>query len=172
MASPLIRCFSKVGRQVSRPWSVCQHGLRNRSTQPDMSAEQAAALGVTYPPLQTYSEEEGMMRDAVNKFAQERLAPFVSKMDENSLMDPEVIKSLFEQGGMVVGARRTGWCQELQRCWVFHTQQFPVCIKNGPPPKRTSSQFDATVGEALESTWASIPCGTRSTPCRVHFLTN
>ncbi|XP_070980644.1 short/branched chain specific acyl-CoA dehydrogenase, mitochondrial isoform X3 [Oncorhynchus clarkii lewisi] len=98
MASPLIRCFSKVGRQVSRPWSVCQHGLRNRSTQPDMSAEQAAALGVTYPPLQTYSEEEGMMKDAVNKFAQERLAPFVSKMDENSLMDPEVIKSLFEQG--------------------------------------------------------------------------
>jgi hypothetical protein len=26
-------------------------------------------------------------------------------------------------------------CQELQRCWVFHTQKFPVCIKNGPPPK-------------------------------------
>ncbi|XP_038840158.1 short/branched chain specific acyl-CoA dehydrogenase, mitochondrial-like [Salvelinus namaycush] len=100
MASPLIRCFSKVGRQVSRPWSVCQHGLRNRSTQPDVSAEQAAALGVSYPPLQTYSEEEGMMRDAVNKFAQERLAPFVSKMDENSHMDPEVIKSLFEQGLM------------------------------------------------------------------------
>nr|XP_046189590.1 short/branched chain specific acyl-CoA dehydrogenase, mitochondrial-like [Oncorhynchus gorbuscha] len=98
MASPLIRCFSKVGRQGSRPWSVCQQGLRNRSTRPDMSAEQAAAPGVSYPPLQTYSEEEGMMRDAVNKFAQERLAPFVSKMDENSLMDPEVIKSLFEQG--------------------------------------------------------------------------
>nr|XP_046189581.1 short/branched chain specific acyl-CoA dehydrogenase, mitochondrial-like [Oncorhynchus gorbuscha] len=100
MASPLIRCFSKVGRQGSRPWSVCQQGLRNRSTRPDMSAEQAAAPGVSYPPLQTYSEEEGMMRDAVNKFAQERLAPFVSKMDENSLMDPEVIKSLFEQGLM------------------------------------------------------------------------
>uniref|UniRef100_A0A4W5JDV5 HDGF like 3 n=1 Tax=Hucho hucho TaxID=62062 RepID=A0A4W5JDV5_9TELE len=36
---------------------------------------------------------------------------------------------------MVVGARRTGLCQELQRFWVFHTQQFPVCINNGPPPK-------------------------------------
>ncbi len=34
----------------------------------------------------------------VKKFAQERLAPFVSKMDENSAMDEEVIKSLFEQG--------------------------------------------------------------------------
>jgi hypothetical protein len=34
---------------------------------------------------------------------------------------------------MVVDARLL--CQELQHCWVFHTQQFPVCIKNGPPPK-------------------------------------
>ena len=36
---------------------------------------------------------------------------------------------------MVVGARGTGLCQELQRCFVFHAQQFPVCIKNGPPAK-------------------------------------
>jgi hypothetical protein len=42
--------------------------------------------------------------------------------------------SSFEQG-MVVGARRTNLCQELQCCWVFHTQQFPMCFKNGPPPK-------------------------------------
>uniref|UniRef100_A0A8C7YSK4 Short/branched chain specific acyl-CoA dehydrogenase, mitochondrial n=1 Tax=Oryzias sinensis TaxID=183150 RepID=A0A8C7YSK4_9TELE len=34
------------------------------------------------------------------KYAQERIAPFVSKMDENSAMDEEVIKSLFEQGLM------------------------------------------------------------------------
>lgn len=34
----------------------------------------------------------------VKKYAQERIAPFVSKMDENSTMDEEVIKSLFEQG--------------------------------------------------------------------------
>ena len=34
---------------------------------------------------------------------------------------------------MVVGARCTGLCQELQHCWVFHAEQFPVCIKNGPP---------------------------------------
>ena len=37
--------------------------------------------------------------------------------------------------GMVVGARRTGLCQELQCGLVFHAQQFPVCIRNGPPPK-------------------------------------
>lgn len=34
----------------------------------------------------------------VKKYAQERIAPCVSKMDENSAMDEEVIKSLFEQG--------------------------------------------------------------------------
>uniref|UniRef100_A0AAZ3PD07 Rab-GAP TBC domain-containing protein n=1 Tax=Oncorhynchus tshawytscha TaxID=74940 RepID=A0AAZ3PD07_ONCTS len=32
--------------------------------------------------------------------------------------------SAFEHG-LVVGARRTGLCQELERCWVFHAQQFP-----------------------------------------------
>uniref|UniRef100_A0A674MRS9 Short/branched chain specific acyl-CoA dehydrogenase, mitochondrial n=1 Tax=Takifugu rubripes TaxID=31033 RepID=A0A674MRS9_TAKRU len=53
-----------------------------------------------FPPLQTYSDEERMMRDSVRKYAQERIAPFVSKMDEESYMDTDVIKSLFEQGLM------------------------------------------------------------------------
>ena len=26
-------------------------------------------------------------------------------------------------------------CQQLQNCWVFHDQQFALCIKNGAPPK-------------------------------------
>lgn len=34
----------------------------------------------------------------VKKFAQERIAPFVSKMDEDSVMDADVISALFEQG--------------------------------------------------------------------------
>ena len=42
--------------------------------------------------------------------------------------------SVFERG-MVVGPKRTCLYQELQRRWVFHAQQFPVCIKNDPPPK-------------------------------------
>ena len=53
---------------------------------------------------------------------------------------------------MVVGARRTGLFQELPRCWVFHAQQFPVCIKNGPPPKGYGANLTQ-----LESTWTSIP---------------
>jgi hypothetical protein len=63
--------------------------------------------------------------------------------------------SAFEWG-MVVGAERTGLCHELQRCWVFHTQQFPVCIKNGPPPKGHPANL-LQLWDALESTWASIP---------------
>lgn len=35
---------------------------------------------------------------SVKKFAQERIAPFVSKMDEDSVMDADVISALFEQG--------------------------------------------------------------------------
>ena len=60
--------------------------------------------------------------------------------------------SAFEQG-MVVGPRRTGLCQELQRCWVFHTQQFPVCIKNDPPPKGHPANF-TQLWETLESIFA------------------
>ena len=72
--------------------------------------------------------------------------------------------SAFEQG-MVVGARRTGLCQKLQRCWGFHSQQFPLCIKNGLPPKRTSSQLDnwgkhwSQHGPAsLRNAWHFVPC--------------
>jgi hypothetical protein len=43
--------------------------------------------------------------------------------------------------GMVVGARHTDFCQELQRCLIFHAQQVPVCIKNDPAPKRHPAKF-------------------------------
>jgi hypothetical protein len=57
--------------------------------------------------------------------------------------------------GMVVRAKRTGLCQELKRCWVFHAQQFLVCINNGPPPKGHPANL-TQLWEALETTWASI----------------
>ncbi|XP_030631193.1 short/branched chain specific acyl-CoA dehydrogenase, mitochondrial [Chanos chanos] len=101
MMTPLVRLCAKFGRHLSRPWSACQLGLRHRSSQSaaEMSAEPAAP-GTMFPPLQTFSEEESMMKEAVKKFAQERIAPFVSKMDENSAMDADVIGALFEQGLM------------------------------------------------------------------------
>ena len=60
------------------------------------------------------------------------------------------LKSAFERG-MVVDARSTGLCQELQRCWGFHAQQFPVWIKNGPPPKGHPDNL-TQLCKALEST--------------------
>ncbi|XP_024117602.1 short/branched chain specific acyl-CoA dehydrogenase, mitochondrial-like [Oryzias melastigma] len=101
MAAPFARIFSKSLRQIPRSWGSCQTGLRSRSTRslPVVGSDQTGGV-VPFPPLQTYSEEESMMKDAVKKYAQERIAPFVSKMDENSAMDEEVIRSLFEQGLM------------------------------------------------------------------------
>ena len=58
--------------------------------------------------------------------------------------------SAFEQG-MVVGAR--GLCQDLLHCWVFHAQQFTMCIKNGPPPKGHPANM-TQLWKALMSTWA------------------
>ena len=51
---------------------------------------------------------------------------------------------------MVVGANRTGLCQELQHSWVFH-----MCIKNGSPPNGHPANL-TQLWEALESTWDSI----------------
>ncbi|MCJ8738860.1 hypothetical protein PDJAM_G00040590 [Pangasius djambal] len=89
MAAPLLRFFGKASRQLTQPWASCRPLVRHVSS---------PAAG--FPPLQTYSEEEAMMRETVQKYAQERIAPFVSKMDENSAMEPEVISSMFEQGLM------------------------------------------------------------------------
>ncbi|KAK7918631.1 hypothetical protein WMY93_009915 [Mugilogobius chulae] len=99
MAAHLVRSLSRSCRQLSSPFRAVQcGGWRFRSTALDLDSDQTSA--VSFPPLQTFSEEETMMRDAVKKYAQERIAPFVSKMDESSHMDDEVIQSLFEQGLM------------------------------------------------------------------------
>ncbi|XP_022521804.2 short/branched chain specific acyl-CoA dehydrogenase, mitochondrial [Astyanax mexicanus] len=109
MAAPFSRIFGKVGRQLSKPWAPCQAAGRSISSR-TVEVEQTAPAGSGFPPLQTFSEEETMMRDAVKKYAQERIAPFVSKMDENSSMDDEVISSLFEQGlmGIEIGTEYGG----------------------------------------------------------------
>ncbi|XP_056627419.1 short/branched chain specific acyl-CoA dehydrogenase, mitochondrial isoform X1 [Triplophysa dalaica] len=101
MAASALRMLRQVGRQVSGSHAavrlLCSH---------THGCETAAG----FPPLQSCSQEEAMMRDAVKKFSQERIAPLVSKMDENSAMDAEVISSLFEQGlmGIEIGTEYGG----------------------------------------------------------------
>nr|AAI35077.1 Zgc:162918 protein [Danio rerio] len=64
----------------------------------------------SFQPLQSFSEEESMMRETVRRFAQECVSPLVSKMDEESVMDAGVIRALFEQGlmGMGIGSEYGG----------------------------------------------------------------
>ncbi|KAF8841316.1 acyl-CoA dehydrogenase NM domain-like protein [Paxillus ammoniavirescens] len=50
--------------------------------------------------LDTFTEEEVMLRESVKRFATEVVGPKVREMDEKESMDPEVIKALFDQGLM------------------------------------------------------------------------
>ncbi|XP_060097442.1 short/branched chain specific acyl-CoA dehydrogenase, mitochondrial isoform X1 [Heteronotia binoei] len=53
-------------------------------------------------PLQTFTEEEIMIKEMVKKFAQEQIAPLVQKMDADAKLDDSVLQSLFEQGLMSI----------------------------------------------------------------------
>uniref|UniRef100_A0A8D0DI29 Short/branched chain specific acyl-CoA dehydrogenase, mitochondrial n=1 Tax=Salvator merianae TaxID=96440 RepID=A0A8D0DI29_SALMN len=56
--------------------------------------------GVTYAPLQTFKEEEIMIKEMVKKFAKEKVVPLVQKMDADAKLDDTVLQGLFEQGLM------------------------------------------------------------------------
>jgi hypothetical protein len=72
---------------------------------------------------------------------------------------------------MVVDARCTGLSV------FFHTPQFPVCIKNGPPPKghpvNLTQLWEVNMDQQLcGDNMDQHACGMLSTPCRFHALTN
>jgi len=50
--------------------------------------------------LDTLTDEEQLLQESVRRFANEVVAPKVREMDENEMMDPEIIKGLYEQGLM------------------------------------------------------------------------
>jgi len=52
--------------------------------------------------LDTFTDEEVMLQESVRRFATEVVGPKVREMDENEMMDPEIIKGLFEQGLMAI----------------------------------------------------------------------
>eukprot|EP01125_Pyxidicula_operculata_P008469 TRINITY_DN283_c1_g1_i1.p1 TRINITY_DN283_c1_g1~~TRINITY_DN283_c1_g1_i1.p1 ORF type:complete len:419 (+),score=97.75 TRINITY_DN283_c1_g1_i1:29-1285(+) len=54
------------------------------------------------PAVTTFSEEEEQLREMVSKFSKDVIGPKVREMDENSKMDPNIIKQCFEQGLMGV----------------------------------------------------------------------
>jgi len=50
-----------------------------------------------------FSDEELAMKETVSKLSREKFAPLVQRMDENSKMDPDVVRSLFDNGLMNIG---------------------------------------------------------------------
>mmetsp|Transcript_13568 Transcript_13568/g.15456 ORF Transcript_13568/g.15456 Transcript_13568/m.15456 type:complete len:412 (+) Transcript_13568:107-1342(+) len=60
--------------------------------------------------LETLTEEENMFKDIVSKFAQEVVAPKVKEMDDSKIMDPSIIKAMFDNGlmGVEIGSEYGG----------------------------------------------------------------
>ncbi|XP_020383076.1 short/branched chain specific acyl-CoA dehydrogenase, mitochondrial [Rhincodon typus] len=95
--------LSRLGRNFVSPrcrtLPMVQPQISKFSTA-EIALDSGTAVGTHYAPLQSFTEEELMMKETVAKFAQERIAPLVRKMDEESHMDESVIAGLFEQGLM------------------------------------------------------------------------
>ena len=52
--------------------------------------------------LNNFTEEENLIRESVSRYAREKVAPLVSKMDEKEQIDKQIWKDLFDQGLMAV----------------------------------------------------------------------
>ncbi|XP_073402540.1 short/branched chain specific acyl-CoA dehydrogenase, mitochondrial isoform X3 [Dendrobates tinctorius] len=84
-----------------RSWLVTSQKLhcRLKSSKADVLATDPKE-GAAFAPLETFTEEEGMLRDMVRKFSQDRIGPLVKTMDAESKMDHSIIQGLFELGLM------------------------------------------------------------------------
>ncbi|XP_066457251.1 short/branched chain specific acyl-CoA dehydrogenase, mitochondrial [Eleutherodactylus coqui] len=100
MAGILYRSAQVLGRGL-RPCRVAFHNshCRLKSSKADVETAEPKE-GAIFAPLDTFTEEEGMLRDVVRKFAQDRIAPLVKAMDAESKMDKSVIQGLFDLGLM------------------------------------------------------------------------
>ncbi|KAK0547202.1 hypothetical protein OC846_004957 [Tilletia horrida] len=80
----------------------CSRRAFSASALTRQAAEFDSPFGIN--SLSKLSDEENMIRDTVQRFAQEIVAPKVEHMDEAEKMDPEIIKALFENGFMGIEA--------------------------------------------------------------------
>ncbi|XP_040847909.1 short/branched chain specific acyl-CoA dehydrogenase, mitochondrial isoform X2 [Ochotona curzoniae] len=78
-------------------WKIPPRALKSSQSE---ALLETASNGLPFAPLQTFTDEEMMIKSSVKKFAQEQIAPFVSRMDENGKMEESVIQGLFQQGLM------------------------------------------------------------------------
>ncbi|RDX52935.1 acyl-CoA oxidase [Lentinus brumalis] len=80
--------------------SARQYALRQKIATRQFSRSSVNASDVRPTSLDTFTEEEQMLRESVRRFAEDVVAPKVREMDESEMMDKSVIKGLFEQGLM------------------------------------------------------------------------
>ncbi|KAL0577561.1 hypothetical protein V5O48_004424 [Marasmius crinis-equi] len=87
--------ISRSARSVrARP--LASNAARALSTTRHRASEDVPRLN----SLDALTEEEQMIRETVQRFAADVVQPKVREMDENEMMDPEIVKGLFEQGLM------------------------------------------------------------------------
>ncbi|KAI8319798.1 acyl-CoA dehydrogenase NM domain-like protein [Martensiomyces pterosporus] len=90
-------------RQLAAKAMARQHAACGSLLSSSRFSTTPAALSESQiPSLHTLTEDEQMMRDVVSRFAREVVQPKVFEMDESEVMDPSVIRGLFETGLMGV----------------------------------------------------------------------
>ncbi|KAL5488386.1 hypothetical protein ACEPAI_6494 [Sanghuangporus weigelae] len=94
----MFRAASRTACATLRP-SLTPVSMRCQAYRRFSSTSFIRAEGI-FNSLDTFTDEEDMLRESVRKFSEEVVAPKVRDMDENEMMDPEIIKGLYEQGLM------------------------------------------------------------------------
>ncbi|KAI8352859.1 acyl-CoA dehydrogenase/oxidase [Choanephora cucurbitarum] len=84
-------------RSASRSINLVSRTATKRAFTQSAIARNAVGLPTS---LQSFTEEELMLKDTVAKFAQEVVKPKVFEMDESEKLDSGVLKALFDQGLM------------------------------------------------------------------------
>ena len=82
--------------------SATRLAVSRLSTAPLTNGSAAVEAQVALPPVTTLSEEEAMLRSAAARFSADEVLPRSAAMDAASLMDPDLIRALFDAGFMGV----------------------------------------------------------------------
>ena len=68
-------------------------------------------------PLTKLSDEEQAIKDLATKISQEKIAPLVKQMDQNSKMEDSLLKTLFDNGVYTV---RLIYCHKIKNYFLVY----------------------------------------------------
>jgi hypothetical protein len=91
------------------------------------------------------SEDELAIQDAARTFAQERIAPLVSKMDKEAKLDAGLLKEMFEQGVRTEsGKQRFRRLLRCVRAWQ-HREMIATSARVVMPPSLSLSPLSLSL---------------------------